>query len=272
MTARITSCFSYPLKSGHAASETEAAITATGIAGDRRFMLVDKTGHFLNQKQLPELAVITMDKLAAITPLRITNRKIPVTVYNGTVNAFRAADETNIALSSLFNRAVTLVAFPLNEKRALEAQFSRPEDTTMFADEFPLLVTSQSSLDVLAPHFRSAVTMDRFRPNIVIDGLPPFAEDTLKHIRIGKEVELEIVKNCARCAITMIDQATGQKAGPEPLATLNQLRKGEKSAYFGAYAIPRVLGTIRPGDTVEILDRRPICPDMARTKINGLQF
>lgn len=272
MVVTVSDCISYSLKSGAGMQEKVSRIIATGIAGDRQFMLVDADNRYLNQKQLPALATHSLNSIAQVTPIRITNDMIPVTLYGDNIRALRAHDETNAILSHIFKQAVKLVMFPLNEKRNLEAQFSAPGDTTYFADEFPILIASQSSLDTLAPHFKSAVTMDRFRPNIVLEGLPPFAEDVLKRIKIGSEVELEIVKNCARCAITTIDQKTGDKTGAEPLATLNKLRKGENSVYFGAYAIPRKTGTIKIGDGVEVLEKRPICPDMAKTKINGLQF
>ena len=272
MAVTVSDCISYSLKSGAGMREEEAHIMTTGIAGDRQFMLVDADNHFLNQKQLPALATHSLSSIAQVTPIRITNDLITVTLYGENLHALRAHDETNAILSHIFKQAVKLVMFPLNEKRNLESQFSQPGDTTCFADEFPILIASQSSLDALASHFKSAVAMDRFRPNIVLEGLPPFAEDTLKRIKIGNQVELEIVKNCARCAITTIDQNTGERIGAEPLATLNKLRKGENSVYFGAYAIPRKTGTIKIGDTVEILEKRPICPDMAKTKINGMQF
>lgn len=272
MTITVSDCIIYPLKSGQGFQPDKADVLPDGLSGDRGFMLVDADNRFLNQKKLPDLAKFSLITFAQFSPYKISDSLITVNIHNDTVNAACADDETNEALSKIFGRAVKLVEFHGSEKRLLDTLYSSPGDTTLFADAFPILITSQSSLDALAPHFKSSVTMDRFRPNIVLEGAPPFAEDIWKRIKIGNEVELEVVQNCARCAITTIDQKTGVKTGTEPLTTLNKLRKGDKSVYFGVYAIPRKLGTIRPGDTVEVLETRPLSADMSQAKINGLKL
>ena len=126
MAITVSDCIVYPLKSGRGLHENEVKVDLTGLSGDRKFMLVDANGYALTQKRLPQLATYTLESLAALTPLHLTNRKIPVKIYNDSVNALKFHDETNAALSSIFKTAVKMVFFPQSEKRSLEAAFSLP--------------------------------------------------------------------------------------------------------------------------------------------------
>jgi len=125
------------------------------------------------------------------------------------------------------------------------------DDHTGFADGYPILLTSEEGLQDLNSHLESPVPMNRFRPNLVVKGCEPFAEDTWNRIRIG-DVELAVVKPCARCEVTTIDKDTLARS-KEPLKTLGQYRKQRLGAIFGQNVIPLNGGSLRLGMTVEIL-------------------
>ncbi|HLE91652.1 MAG TPA: MOSC domain-containing protein, partial [Anaerolineales bacterium] len=126
-----------------------------------------------------------------------------------------------------------------------------PDDHTGFADAYPILLTSEESLSDLNSRLEAPVPMNRFRPNIVVKGCEPFAEDTWKRIRIGN-VELAVVKPCARCVVTTIDKETLEQ-GKEPLKTLGRYRRHELGAIFGQNVISLNEGSVRLGMNVEVL-------------------
>jgi uncharacterized protein YcbX len=114
--------------------------------------------------------------------------------------------------------------------------------------------------------------MNRFRPNIVVVEDAPWSEDGWQRLEIGA-VEIDVVKPCARCVVTTIDQAKGVKTGKEPLRSLAKFRflqvPGISGAIFGQNAIPRVLGRIAVGDRVQVLATQPK-PDFKRTATASL--
>jgi uncharacterized protein len=114
-------------------------------------------------------------------------------------------------------------------------------------------VISQASLEDLNQRLPTAVSMQRFRPNIVISGSAAFAEDTWQQIKIG-EVAFDAVKRCSRCILTTVDPHTGQKdPNTEPLRTLGQYRRGDGGVYFGMNLIPRSSGTLKLNDKLTVL-------------------
>jgi uncharacterized protein len=130
-------------------------------------------------------------------------------------------------------------------------EFVSEKRHTNFNDGFPLLIASQASLDALNAKLEQAVTWDRFRPNIVIDGdLEPHAEDSWKNIRVGT-LELRIVKPCARCAIIMTNPESGERER-EPMRTLATYRTVQGKVMFAQNAIHHAPGTIRVGDSLEV--------------------
>ncbi len=167
--------------------------------------------------------------------------------------------------SDYLDQPCRLVKIPDDFIRSTDPVYSRQGDQVSFADGFPLLVTNAASLEKLRKYFppNTDIGMERFRPNIVLEGIEPFEEDIVHEIKIG-DVVLEFVKPCARCKITTIDQAKGISSSSEPLRTLGQVRRGKgkglQGGFFGQNAIPRELGTIKVGNDVEILSKRPLHP------------
>jgi hypothetical protein len=125
------------------------------------------------------------------------------------------------------------------------------DDHTGFADGYPILLTSEESLNDLNSRLESPVPMNRFRPNIVVRVHAPFAEDSWSRIRIAG-VEMAIVKPCARCVVTTIDKETLARS-KEPLKTLGKYRRHALGAIFGQNAIPLNAGRLEVGMRVEVL-------------------
>ena len=122
-----------------------------------------------------------------------------------------------------------------------------------FADGFPFLLISQASLDELNRRLETPLPMDRFRPNIVVEGCEPHDEDGWNRMTAG-EMSFRVVKPCARCVITTTDQATGER-GREPLRTLATYRRFGSEVLFGQNLIHDGPGTLRVGDSCEITTR-----------------
>ena len=140
-----------------------------------------------------------------------------------------------------------------DDARPLGSSTAQPGDQVSFADGFPFLLLSVASLDKLNRRLSLSVSMDRFRPNIVIEGCEPHAEDRWDRIRIG-EVPFRFAKPCARCLVTTVDQTTGER-GREPLRTLSTYRTVDGQILFGQNLVHEGRGAVGVGDPVEVLDK-----------------
>jgi uncharacterized protein YcbX len=139
--------------------------------------------------------------------------------------------------------------------RTVNPEYGQAGDQVSFADGFPLLLISEASLADLNSRLDAPVEMRRFRPNLVVDGNRPYAEDNWQRIRVG-DVEFAGVKNCSRCVFTTIDPDSGVvHPDKEPLRTLSTYRRRPQGGvYFGQNLIPRSGGVIRVGDPVTVLE------------------
>ena len=267
---KLASIHIYPLKSARPVDLVASEVMPRGLPGDRRWMLVDEAGRFITARQVPRLAMVEALLEGDVLRLRapgMTELAIPVqpaspdhlmvTVWKDSVNAVVPSEAANAWFSEWLDKPVRLVQMTDDIHRHVDPDYGRPGDEVSFADGFPLLLITTASLEDLNRRLAQPVPMQRFRPNLVIDGAEPYAEDTWPRLRIG-EVEFEGVKNCSRCVFTTIDPETGTKsADGEPLKTLGTYRLGDGGIYFGQNLIPRSSGTLRVGDTVEILERNP---------------
>ncbi|MET9293433.1 MOSC N-terminal beta barrel domain-containing protein [Streptomyces sp. NPDC003077] len=262
----------YPVKSLAGGAPVDAVVEPWGLAGDRRWMLADAAGRQLTQRQQPRLALVRAEH-AGNGAVRLTAPGMPpltaevpppgptrtITLFSDKVEttpADRSACEWVSAYLGIEAELVHL-ADPARD-RPVDPAFSEPGDTVSLADGFPLLVTTTASLDALnslvaqGDHAdEGPLPMNRFRPNIVVDGTAPWAEDDWRVIRVG-EVTFQVVKPCGRCVVTTTDQHTAER-GKEPLRTLARHRRFGDQLVFGQNLIPRGAGTIRVGDPVEIL-------------------
>lgn len=272
----ISSLHIYPLKSARGIALDEVDLQSAGLAGDRQLMLVAPDGQFVTQRELPELAQLQVQPngdgfrlwLDNSGSVRVTagdfSERKPVAVWRSLVDAAVATDTANTALSDWFGRPLQLVLFDARARRMSSPDWAGPDAPVRFADGYPVLITTTASLEALnadmQAHGEGIVPMDRFRPNVVIDGALPWQEDSWAAIRIGG-LRFDLVKPCSRCIMTSQDQESGARSGPSPLAAMGRLRmSGDRRVpgpLFGWNAVPREEGRLRLGDAVEILEERP---------------
>lgn len=261
----VSSIHYYPIKSCAGAALTEAKLTPRGIEHDREFLLVAENGRFLTQRELPRMALVapsvTNDRLTLNAP-GMAEKTIPITkagpttsivVWRSTCDAVDQGDEVATWLSSYLDFPCRLVRMAEGFVRGVNPDFAkRPLDQVSFADGYPVMLLSEGSLEDLNGRLDHPLPMNRFRPNIVVRGCVPFAEDDWQEIRIAS-VGFDVVKPCARCTVTTVDQATGIKQPKEPLATLSTFRLRNGQPMFGQNMLHHSNGTFRVGDSVEVL-------------------
>ena len=254
----------YPVKSAGGIAVQEREVEARGLAGDRRWMVVSPEGDFLTQRDWPRMALLTpmleanMLRLDApgCVPLRVPRlsegERLTVRVWRSVCEAICAGADADVWLSTFLEMPCRLVYMPEETRRPVSPEYAAGESIVSFADGFPLLLIGESSLDDLNSKLADPVPMNRFRPNLVVAGAAPYAEDNWAQVRIG-EVLFHVVKPCARCLMTTVEQTTGERTGPEPLQTLAGYRREEGKVMFGQNLIPAGPGVVRVGDTVEVV-------------------
>ncbi|MCC6260387.1 MAG: MOSC domain-containing protein [Anaerolineales bacterium] len=255
----------YPIKSCRGFDLREARVERMGLENDRRLMLVTPDGDFLTQRKYAKLALVTptlqTDSVTLSAPnfetLKVDLQKrgaiFPVNIWKSAgVHAIDQGEEAAQWFSDWLGVQVRLVHFAEGYIRKVNADFAINEDDhTGFADGYPILIISEEALQDLNSKLDAPLPMKRFRPNIVVSGCEPFAEDRWKRIRIGA-IELALVKPCARCAIPTIDPET-LATSKEPLKTLETYRRHPLGAIFGMNAIPLNGGKLEVGMNVEVL-------------------
>jgi hypothetical protein len=226
----------YPVKSCRGMAISRAMLTPAGLEHDREWMVVTPDGRFVTQREVPRLALIATGlsertlTLAApgagrlVVPLGPSTDVIEVTVWRDRCPAFDQGEPAARWLTALLGRPLRLVRFaPAHRRLSSPAWTGGIEAPNRFSDGYPLLAISRASLDDLNARLSVPLPMDRFRPNLVLEGLPPYGEDALDDLVAG-DVRLRRVKPCTRCAITTTNQATAEVEGDEPLRTLKSYR------------------------------------------------
>ena len=262
---RVTELWVYPVKSCRGISLDRAQVEARGVRWDRHWMVVDPAGRFLTQRQLPVMAMVETALTAASLilrapgapdlelPLSAGGAELVVTVWRDTVPALAVSAAADRWLSECLGTECRLVHFSADARRPVDPDYGAPGDETAFSDGFPLLLVGQGSLDELNRRSPQPIAMARFRPNLVVGGAVPHAEDGWRRIRVGT-VSLRVVKPCSRCAITTVDPDRGIRDGSEPLQTLSTYRPRDGKVYFGQNLIPDGPGEIRVGDLLEVIE------------------
>jgi uncharacterized protein YcbX len=262
---RLSALYRYPVKSLAGESLSQARLDAFGLHRDRRWMLVDREGRFLSQRELPRMALISARLQAQGLVLQAPGNedlsvwypgaeaeRVQVKVWNDRCLAQRVASLADAWLSDFLGQVCRLVYMPDESVRPLDPRYAKPQDRTAFTDGFPLLLISQASLDDLNSRLAEPLPMLRFRPNLVMEGCAPYAEDGWRRIRIG-ELTLRVVKPCSRCKITTVDPYTGE-SGSEPLKTLADYRRRGNEVYFGQNLLHDGPGELALGMPVEVLE------------------
>jgi len=270
MKPTLSSIYVYPLKSGAPVPHASADVETRGLAHDRRFMVVDADGKFLTGRQLPRLTLVhtragsdaSTFEAPGMPPLELAHpapdgARIDSAVWGASVRPLLAAPHAHAWISAFLGIPTRIVYMDAECARPVKAKydgtFGEDGDEVSFADAFPLLLITQAALDQLNTKLAQPVPILRFRPNLVVDGTAPHAEDGWRRIRVG-DCEFDVVKPCVRCVFTTVDfeRGTFDPAG-EPLRTLIGYRRSADGVTFGQNLIPRRLGTVRVGDPVEVL-------------------
>ena len=253
----------YPVKSGAGIALPSVLLDRFGPVGDRRWMLVDESGRFVSQREEAGLArlaavpdedglVLRLGTDACAVSIPAQDRTVEVQVWEDRVRAVDAGDSAAAWLTARLGRTLRLVYMPEASHRYVDGRYAANGETVSFADGFPLLLVSESALDHLNEKLSSPVGLDRFRPNLVVSGCEPHAEDGWRKIRIG-DLEFDVAKPCARCVVPSIDQQTGEKDS-EILRALAGYRRGEdRQVTFGQNLLYRQTGRLTVGDLVEVL-------------------
>lgn len=235
-----------------------ASVVERGLELDRRYMLVDRAGTFITQREAPRLCLVStaFDELGFVisAPAHPT-LALPLALREGQRVACRVWADATSALchadgsrwfSDFLNDDVRLVYMPDSERRPVNPKRARSGDVVSFADGYPLLVISEASLADLNSRLEQPLEMRRFRPNLVLADCAPFAEDHFTSLTIG-HVSFRAVKRCDRCSVTSVDPATGER-GKEPLRTLARYRLEDGKVWFGMNLIHDGPGELRVGD------------------------
>lgn len=286
----------YPIKSLKGISLEGAVVEKRGLRFDRRWMLTDRDGMFFTQRETPKMAtiVVRVDSGQLIVESESAGTlNIPfepdrgsrqnVTVWQSNVSGEVYNGEVSEWFSDVLGRSCQLVLMPESSERHVSEKFDRGDDIVSFADGYPLMMLGEGSLaevnERLHDRYRGdeygeklPLPMNRFRPNLVVRGSDPFAEDRWAKIRVGEAI-FRVVKPCGRCVMTTVDQARGEFDGKEPLKTMATFRMAKdvfpntfeelgqtaNAVLFGENLIPENPGaTIRVGDEVEVLEQRKV--------------
>ncbi|MDG4808170.1 MOSC domain-containing protein [Micromonospora sp. WMMD1120] len=269
---RLTSIHTYPVKGCHRLDHDGAFVRPWGLAGDRRWMVVGADGVGVTQRDTTRLVGLRASVRSGGLTLRADGQPDldvpepaggePIAVRTFRSRTFpvparragRAADEW---LSALLGRAVRLVwlAEPTRHIPAGDREHDTG-DQVSFADAYPLLLANTASLDALNGWLAEAgeepVPMTRFRPNLVVDGASPWAEDDWvgRPLRIG-DLRFRAAGPCDRCVVTTTDQETGVRTR-EPLRTLGRYRNVRQKLLFGLNLVPLDSGQVSVGAPIVV--------------------
>ncbi|WVZ65860.1 hypothetical protein U9M48_015158 [Paspalum notatum var. saurae] len=253
--ATVKAILVYPIKSCRGISVPQAPVTATGFRWDRQWMLVNSKGRAITQRVEPKLALVevemppeafaedwqpTPDDHMVIRAPGMKPLSIPLAAKCATID-----DVSPEWFSTYLGNPTRLVRFKEeSETRLTDPDYARGYEV-MFSDGFPFLIISQGSLDALNEMLKEPVPINRFRPNILVEGCQPYAEDLWKTVKINKLTFLG-VKLCGRCKVPTINQDNGIPSPTEPTKTLQTYRSGEvllpshknkRQVYFGQNAV-----------------------------------
>ena len=263
----VTTLYSYPVKSCRGTPVDSVTVSATGIEGDRQLMILHD-GKFTNQARLPKLAMVSTQRVdenvirfgdSDSTGLEHTvspeGSETSIDFYGNSVAVVDQGNTLSGWVSEKIGTTVRVVALKSTFRRAVPlAEFSLVDDIdqSRFVDVAPILLTNEESLADLNARLDTPVPMNRFRPNVVVNGIEAFREDTLSSLGT-EDFKLVRATHCERCAVTCTDQKTGQRES-EPLTTLRSYRHREGGyaggVMFGAYMGVEGKTTLKIGDTL----------------------
>lgn len=258
--------FIYPIKSLGGIQVNTVQLTKRGFENDRRWMLVDENNIFLTQRQFAQMALLQTaivrksieifhngnpsNKISL--PLFLeTGETVKVKVWDDTCEAIVAADELNKWFGKQLQINCRLVYMPESSLREVDKNYVvHADDITSFSDGYPILMIAAASLTDLNQRMQTSIPANRFRPNMIVNGVKPFEEDSMNSFAING-LPFYGVNPCSRCVVTTINQHTAQK-NKEPLKTLATYRMKDNKIFFGQNVIGPDSGTISTGDRIII--------------------
>ncbi len=250
MQATITGLCVYPVKSAHGIERARVPLTARGLEWDRQWMIVNPRGMFLTQRSHPHLARLVPEVRdealvlgfpglpSLVVPLSLRGTPASVRVWDDACVGLDAGHEAAEWVSRAIGEPLRLVRAPPEMGRNANPRFAGATPAPIgFPDGYPILVCNEASLEDLNARLPRPVPMDRFRPNLVLRGLPAWAEDRIDTLALGA-VTLRLVKPCTRCTIPSIDQQTGTPSS-DPAPALKQFRFSREllGVMFGENAV-----------------------------------
>jgi len=283
----LTGLRRYPVKSTRGEDLAEAMIEPWGLAGDRRWMVVDDAAKVVTAREVHRMLQIVPQlvdgglRLAgpAAEPLFVATPAAPgedVRIWDDVVSAARAGAEADAWLTGVLEKPVRLVYLDDPRRRAVDPRYGRVGDVVAFSDGYPMLLASENSLALLNDWIaegprpeEGSLPITRFRPNLIVKGALPFAEDGWVRVRIG-DATFRVTKGCERCVLTTLDPETGEKQ-MEPITSLARYRRWDGKTWFAANLIPDSPGaTLRVGDEVEVLEERDASDGPVRSALAGV--
>lgn len=265
----VSALHSYPVKSCRGTTMTAAELSPLGVAGDRQ-LLITRDGQLVNQTRMARLATVATRRLgperiefevggrAQVHDVTATGEEATLDYFGSRATVVDQGEAIAAFLSAALGTELRVAALKDDFERVAPLEELALVDGTRqahFVDLAPVLVTNTASLADLSARLAEPVPMDRFRPNIVLEGLDAYEEDDIRGLE-GDSWQLLRVTHCERCATTCTDQETGAR-GPEPLATLKSYRHRENGyaggVLFGAYMAVTGEGPVRVGDRLRVL-------------------
>lgn len=261
MQTQISSLHIYPLKAAKGIKLDKMTITHTGPKYDREWMLIDKNLNFISQRTSPQMGQLNTqltETELVITAEGLSPLKIDLNDYGSqdeVVKIFGKETKAHVLdkqyadwFSNFLNKEVQLVRSPKADTRHTSGNHG-PMTPILFPDGYPFLLTNEATLEELNQKLSRPITMNRFRPNLVVTGVSTNTEDTWKQFEINS-VQFNAVKACTRCVVIQLDPATGQK-NPEVNKVLSSYRMKDGKIVFGQNLIHFNQGEIKVGDTIK---------------------
>ena len=261
----VSRLYIHPIKSLAGIRVDAFTLTDRGPANDRRWMLVDAEGEFITQRRHPRMVLLHTSledgelavreqgdphDILRIPAVPEMGESLQVRIWDDVCTALHPFTHASDWFSRKLDMDVRLVYMPEASHRAVDADYAPDGAITGFTDGYPLLLIGEASLDDLNARLTIPVSMERFRPNIVMADAAAYAEDGLLRFTIG-DIGFSGVKRCARCVLTTIDPATGL-GGKEPLRTLAGYRTVDGKVMFGMNILHQGTGMVRVGDRLMV--------------------
>ncbi|HXH80797.1 MOSC domain-containing protein [Nocardioides sp.] len=275
----LTGLAIHPVKSTAIRPVGSARVLLGGLEGDRAWVVVDADGVMVTAREEHPLFTIVADTPATdpsvASALRLRAPEMPdllldqpvgdrvrARVFSQELEGIPVGLEADAWVQKSLRRDdLRLLWCDDPTRRTLDPAHSRPEDFTAYADGYPVTIASEASLRQLNDWIiegalergedpSAPLPMERFRPNLVVDGDTAFGEDDWTSVQVG-DVRFRVAKPNARCVITTIDLDSLQ-TNKEPIRTLARHRLVDSLTMFATNLIPETTGIVRVGDHVDV--------------------